>query len=416
MEKTFWDAAIVGGGAAGLAAGVMAARAGLRTVILEKQPRVGRKLMATGNGTCNITNMQADPNRYHGAQAEFVRPALAAFSPADTCSFFSSIGVECAARPDGRVYPICAQASAVLDCLRLELEASGVEELCGCAVNAIKQHNGGFALETEAGEVRAGQVLLCTGGAAAPGLGGGNQGYTLLYAFGHDRTPLFPSIVQVKADTQWIRALKGVRVEGAVAFQLNGSPCGREEGEILFTEYGLSGPAVMQISRCVGDWERKKQGQMEAVLDLLPAYSREQLRDMLTMRRDLPGRTLEDLLTGLLQKRLGQTVLRASGCLPLSRPAASLMDKELDAVAGCIKGWVIPVTGTQGFGGAQVTAGGMNTALFDSETMESRLAPGLYAAGEILDVDGDCGGFNLQWAWASAHAAVTAMARKGAGR
>ena len=416
MERTLWDLAIIGGGAAGLAAGVMAARKRLRSVILEKQPRVGRKLLATGNGTCNITNRGAEPRRYHGVRPDFVRPALDKFSPADTCAFFASIGVECAAREDGRVYPVCAQASAVLDCLRLELAACGVEEWCGCAVISIKQGENGFHLDTTVGELYARQVLVCAGGAAAPGLGGGNDGYTLLAGFGHDRTPLFPSIVQVKTDTAWVRSLKGVRVEGAVSFRLDGRECGQEEGEILFTEYGLSGPAVMQISRCVGDWERQKRGRMEAVLDLLPGYDEEWVRRQLAVRRELPGRTMENLLTGLLQKRLGQTVLRAVGCLPLSRPAASLMDKELAGVAACIKGWVIPVTGTQGFGGAQVTAGGMNTALFDPDTLESTLVPGLYAAGEVLDVDGDCGGFNLQWAWASAHAAVAAIAEKGVSR
>lgn len=412
MERTFWDVAIVGGGAAGLAAGVMAAREGMRTIVVEKQPRVGRKLLATGNGTCNITNQQAAPGRYHGTWADFVRPALEGFSPADACDFFASIGLECTVREDGRVYPLCAQASAVLDCLRLELAAAGAEERCGCGVLAIRRQGDGFRLETADEPIEAAQVLVCAGGAAAPGLGGGNDGYTLLAGFGHDRTPLFPSIVQVRTDTAWVRALKGVRVDGVVCFRLDGSDCAREEGELLFTEYGLSGPAVMQASRCVGDWERQKKGRMEAVLDLLPGYDRDRIRAMLLRRRELPGRLLEDLLTGLLQKRLGQTVLRAAGCVPLSRPAASLMDGELEKVLDHIKGWIIPVTGTQGFGGAQVTAGGMNTALFDPDTMESRLVPGLYAAGEVLDVDGDCGGFNLQWAWASAHAAVAAMARR----
>ena len=226
-----------------------------------------------------------------------------------------------------------------------------------------------------------------------------------------ERPLVFPSIVQIRTDTAFVKALKGVRVDGTAALRLDGRRLAAEAGEILFTEYGLSGPAVMQISRHAAAWEQEgRPGRLEAELDLLPTLSWEALADRLAQRRELPGRRLEDYFTGLLQKRLGQTVLRAAGCGPLTNPAASLTDKDVRRLASLVKGWRIAVTGTQGLAAAQVTAGGILTKDFDPATLESRRVKGLYAAGEVLDIDGDCGGFNLQWAWASAFAAARAMA------
>ena len=407
------DIAVVGGGAAGLAAASMVCRAAerpLSVAILEKAPRVGRKLLATGNGTCNISNRYASPTRYHGRRPDFTAPALSAFTAEDARAFFTSIGVECTERENGRLYPLCEQAGAVLDCLRLECQACGVQELCDTAVTAIRPAGKEFTLETSRGVLRAKRVLVVTGGAASPSLGGGADSYGLLTALGHTRTPLFPSIVQVRTDVQYVKAVKGVRVDATVSFVLNGKPLAEETGEVLFTEYGLSGPAVMQISRAVSDWERRRQGAMTAVLNLLPGMTGAELSDSLRRRIVMSGRTCGDLLTGLLQKRLGQTVLRSAGYGDLAEPVSSLTEGDRQRIADAITRWTIPVTGTQGMNGAQVTAGGIDTDGFDPRTMESRVVPGLYAAGEVLDIDGDCGGFNLQWAWASAYAAAKAMA------
>ncbi len=404
------DIAIVGGGASGLTAAVLSAQAGVKAVILEKAPRVGKKLLATGNGTCNLTNLAASPSHYHGEGASaFVRPILERYPLRHILSFFERIGLVCHVREDGRVYPRTAQASSVLDCLRLALLAAGAEEWTDCPAFSIEKTGEGFFLETARGMLRAQQVLVCTGGAAAPSLGGGTDGYTLLSRLGHTRTPLFPSIVQVKTDPDVVRPLKGIRLDASVAFRLDGRTLAEERGELLFTEYGLSGPAVMRASRPVGDWERKKRGRMTAVLDLLPEMGEDSLYQYLKERRHLSGRSLEEYFTGLLHKRVGQTLLRYAGLAPLSRPVSDLSDGQLVTLTKWIKRWVIPVTGTQGMGGAQVTAGGICLEEVNSTTLMSRKIPGLYMAGEILDVDGDCGGFNLHWAWASAHAAASAM-------
>lgn len=399
------DVAVIGGGAAGLCGAVMLARGGVgRVALFEKADRVGRKLLSTGNGTCNITNRDLTLSHYHGQAPAFARPALEVFGEAETRAFFQSVGVECVAEPDGRVYPRSRQAGSVLDCLRMACAESGAALHTGCGVTALKRQKDGFVLETPQGAFAARTVLAAAGGAAAPALGGGNDGYALLTALGHTRTPLFPSIVQLRTDTTFIKAVKGIRVEAGVTLAAPGQTFSRQ-GEVLFTEYGLSGPAVMAISRLAGDWERQKKGALTAHLDLLPDIPADRVPALLKARLSLAERETGDFLTGFLHKRVGQTLLRAAG-IPLTRPVASLTPAECDTVADLLKDWAIPVTGTQGFGGAQVTAGGIRTGEFDPVTLQSRLVPGLYAAGEVLDIDGDCGGYNLQWAWSSAAAAA----------
>lgn len=202
--------------------------------------------------------------------------ALKAFPPSAAVDFFTSIGVECRQRENGRIYPLCAQSGAVLDCLRLAAAASGAREECGGTVTAILPQKDGFLLKREEGDVPVRRVLVCAGGAASPALGGSADGYRLLTALGHTRTPLFPSIVQVKTAVDFVKAVKGVRVDAEVRFERDGREMARETGEVLFTEYGLSGPAVMQISRCVADWERRRTGEMAAVLNLLPEWTEEE--------------------------------------------------------------------------------------------------------------------------------------------
>ena len=407
-----YDCVVIGGGAAGLTAAVLlgqAAHGRRRVLLLEKAPRPGKKLLATGNGTCNLTNTGAAPARYHGCPA-LAGAALAAFSPADTMAFFTSLGVDCRVREDGRVYPYSEQAAAVLDALRLETAALGVELCCQRPATALQRTNTGWWVITAAGAVETKAALVCTGGAAAPALGGSAEAYGLLTDLGLAKTPLFPSIVQLRTDTALVRAVKGIRVDAGVELRLDGAVQAQNTGEVLFTDYGLSGPAVMQVSRVAGDWERRQRGTLTAVLDLLPDWKLPMLEKRIGVRSRLPGRTLEDLLTGLLHKRVGQTVLRAAGVLPLTRPADTLTPAECHRAAALCKGWELPVLGTKGFGGAQVTAGGINARQIDPQTMGLRGFPGLFAAGEVLDVDGDCGGFNLQFAFSSAYVAATAIA------
>ncbi|MBR3778767.1 MAG: aminoacetone oxidase family FAD-binding enzyme [Clostridia bacterium] len=405
-----YDVLVIGGGAAGLAASVFLGRAGQgrRILLIEKAPRVGKKLMATGNGTCNLTNVKASAADYHGAP-RLAQAALEAFSVAETIDFFTSIGVDCAVREDGKVYPLSEQAGAVLDALRLEAQALGVEIICDCKVTALKKQGNDWCVMCDNAKYVAEQVLVTVGGAAAPALGGSAEGYRLLTDLGCEKKPLFPSIVQIRTATDYVRAVKGIRVDAALTLRMDGRVAAQSRGEVLFADYGLSGPAVMFISRPVADWERQKRGEMVACLDLLPDWDSDTLCARIRQRSELKGRTLEDLLTGLLHKRVGQTILRVAEVLPLTREVETLTEDELKRITRTIKNWKLPVTGTQGFGGAQVTAGGIAATEIDPSTFAIKRLPGVYAAGEVLDVDGDCGGFNLQFAWSSAYVAAQAI-------
>ena len=402
---------VIGGGAAGLAAAIFAARrvGGEHVLVLEKQPRVGKKLLATGNGTCNLSNIQADVSHYHGVDPSFVKSALKQFSPDDARAFFHSVGLCTVVREDGRIYPLCAQASAVLDCLRMELDRLGVGVRCDTTVTALKPDRNGVTVETETASIRALVVLMAAGGAASASLGGSAEVYRLLTDLGHVKTPLFPAIVQIRTDRDAVKAVKGIRVDAALTLNLDGREVAASEGEILFADYGVSGPAAMLIGRAAADWERRKKGVMMLSLDVLPTLSAKELMCDLDGRcATNPSRTLEDLLTGLLQKRLAQTILKAAG-FALSATASSLSSSDKARIVNTLKNWSLPVTGSAGMNATQVTAGGLETRGFDARTMASKLVPHLYAAGEVLDIDGDCGGFNLQWAWSSAYAAATAM-------
>ncbi len=394
--------AVIGGGAAGMMAALTAAQAGADVLLLERQARVGRKLAATGNGRCNLSNRHASAQHYHGGDPAFVRPALEAFGVPETLSFFRSLGLLTVTEADGRIYPFSDTANSAVDVLRFACEAAGVRLLAGAAVTALRRQGRGFLLETEGESVRADRVIVACGGAAGGRLGGVRDGYALLRALGHSVTSLSPSLVQLKTDGN-VRALKGVRADAAVNLRKDGALLAQSRGEVQFTEYGLSGPAVFEISRGARPGT-------EAELDLLPLCSLEETEALLRDRvASLPALPASELTTGMLHNRLGRVLTQAAG-IPPTAELGRLTPAQLGAVAGLLKSWRMKVTGDLGFDSAQVTAGGADVSQFDPRTMESRLVPGLYAVGEVLDVDGDCGGYNLQWAWSSGRAAGKAAA------
>jgi predicted Rossmann fold flavoprotein len=413
-----YDTIIVGGGAAGLTAAVFLGRFSqkqntpFRIAILEKQGRVGKKLLSTGNGTCNISNENATLSRYHG-DVELAETVLSRFSPAHTVSFFESIGVSCVKREKGKYYPRAEQAAAVLTQLRLELDALGVEQICETVVNRLEKKKDHIAVFTDNSVFSAKTVLVATGGAAAPQLGGDVSGYGLFTDLGHHKTPLFPSIVQLRTDPQLVKAMKGMRVTATVTLEANGE-ARQDLDEVLFTDYGVSGPAVMQVSRVAADWERQKKGNCILSIDLFPDMDADKLFTLLQQRRQLKNRTLEEYLTGLLNKRVGQTALKAAG-FSLSQSVDTLTDADLKKLTKLLKKWEFPIIGTKGFSGAQVTAGGLDGKEFD-QWLQSRKVSGVFAAGELLNVDGDCGGFNLQFAFASAFTAANGIVKQLGGK
>lgn len=392
--------AVIGAGAGGMMAALTAAEDKQnRVVLLERQARPARKLMATGNGRCNLTNITASPRNYHGEDADFVRFALSEFPPEAALDFFKSIGLITVTEDGGRVYPLSNSANSVADVLRFALSAAGVELRAPWPVQSLARRGGGFLLRSEDGELAADAVIVACGGMAGEKLGGVRDGYELLGSLGHSRTALRPSLVQITTENTYPRALKGVKADCALTLRRGREVLFASCGEVLFTETGVSGPAAFDLSRAVstaGD------GKTELQIDLLRGFSESEAAELLRARRErAPAElTAGDILTGALHNRLGRMVVKYAG-VDGNRPIRELSDGDICAIARAAKRFTLPVRGTEGFGAAQVTAGGIRTGEFDPRTMGSGLVPGVYACGEVLDIDGDCGGFNLQWAWAS---------------
>ena len=383
---------IIGGGASGMAAALAAAEnPNAQVIVFERQARVGKKLLATGNGRCNLTNIHAAQGGYHGEDASFARPALEKFSPADTMQWFEKLGLYTVTEESGKVYPYSDQANSVVDVLRLAMVKDNIILRTGYEVKNVRSADGGFWIDDQFCD----RVIIACGGLAGTKLGGSMAGYKLLAKFGHKSTRLRPALVQLKTDWSGVTALKGIRANCAVQILRDGEIFSQSTGELQFTDYGISGPVVFEISRdvCYGP------GEWIARMDFLPHISKEQLTDELLRRQqsDLP---VEELLTGILHNRLGRVLTKAAGVKDKAF-VNQLTQPELEFVAQTVKSFDISLSEPMGMENAQVTAGGVLTDGFDPNTMQSKLVFGLYACGEVLDIDGDCGGYNLQWAWSS---------------
>ncbi|HWQ80192.1 MAG TPA: NAD(P)/FAD-dependent oxidoreductase [Anaerovoracaceae bacterium] len=391
---------VIGGGPSGMAAAISVARQGTGTVrLIEKNDILGRKLLATGNGRCNLTNTSCP-------DAETV------------LRFFDGLGLITRVEDEGRVYPYSEQASAVREVLISELEHLKVEILCGLEVKSIEKTDSGFRITADGNIFYTDAVILATGGKAGPQYGSTGDGYRFARAFGHSVVSIRPSLVQMVSGEPFFKSLKGVRAKGQAELLHGGrteehgqaayrgqaadfgskknseQAADREYGEIQFTEDGLSGICIFNLSR---DYVRGDIIRM----DFFPEYSEERLNQILTERaKALAGRSMTEFFTGMLHKKLIPVILPLLS-LEEEKKAASLSRAEIAGAVQLLKGWRIPVTGTKGWKEAQVTAGGVDLAEIDPRTMESHLAPGLYFAGELLNVDEKCGGYNLQWAWSS---------------
>ncbi len=387
---------IIGGGASGMAAAWAAAQnRGNQIILLERQARLGRKLLATGNGRCNLSNLHAQSRGFHGEQPEFASDALGAFPPEKVLQWFETLGLLTAVESSGRIYPYSDQANSVVDTLRFALDMPNVELVLGCEIQKVRKVGARFSLEAKEGTWLCDRVIIACGGLAGTKLGGSMAGYKLLQKLGHRVSALRPALVQLKSGWTGVQALKGVRCNCHVQILREGTLFRQSTGELQFTEYGLSGPVIFETSRdaCQGS------GLWQARLDFLPQLSEQDLLALLKARRNdrLPR---QELLTGILHNRLGKVLCKAAG-ITGEGTTSQIPDSTLEGVCQAAKGFSLELTEPLGMDSAQVTAGGVLTCQFDSATMESKLCPGLYACGEVLDIDGDCGGYNLQWAWAS---------------
>lgn len=386
-------------------AAITAARMGACVTMCERQQRPGRKLLATGNGRCNFTHMGDLSGHYHGEDPEFARLALGRFSVLHTLEFFNALGVCTRVEEDGRVFPLTDQASTILDVLRYETERVGVSVRLQAEVQSVRRQGASFLLRFAEGEEEADRVVVAAGGKAAPHLGGTDSGITLLKKLGHKAVSLFPALVPLKTEPHFGARVKGVKVIARARLEMAETSVEEKEGEILFTEYGLSGPPVIELSHRVNRAHQQHQP-VFLDLDFFPAWSTEELVRNLNDRFSLrPEDTLERSLLGLLHKRLIPVVLQQAGITsPLPR-AGQASPEASRRIAGLLKRWRFGITGPLSWNDAQVMGGGISTRDFSAESLESRLIKGLFAAGEVLDVTGDCGGYNLQWAWSSGHVA-----------
>jgi predicted Rossmann fold flavoprotein len=392
--------AIIGGGAAGMVAAIEAAHTNpqLNITIYERMDRVGKKLLATGNGRCNYTNMGACVDNYYGRTPEFVLNAFNEYTVDDTINFFNSLGIFPREEERGKLYPFSGQASAVLDALRNELERLGIT-VVRADIKSVRKTKKGFKLSDNGNDFFCDRLIMAAGGCASPSLGSNGSGFTLLEGLGHHITALAPALVQLKTPTDEIKALQGIKLEGTltVISRERDEVLGSDSGEILFTDYGISGPPVFQLSTLAARYNR-----LTASIDFMSEYPQHAVYDILEGRaRALSHLTMENYFVGLLNKRLGNIIARRAGIEKLSFPVSKLNKALLWNITALIKDFRLEITGTKGFANAQVTAGGVLTSEFSPYTMESKICKGLYCAGEIYDIFGDCGGYNLQWAWSS---------------
>ena len=389
---------IIGGGAAGLSAAIAAARLGVAVTLLEADARVGRKILATGNGRCNLTNLSASPSAFN--HPDFVEPILGKYSCEVIRAFFGDVGVLTRADDEGRVYPVTNFAGSVLDALRLECAHLGVEVRCGFEAVSISAGSGftGFEVSSaDAVKVRAQAVVVTTGG-----------GGSLLADIGHGMVERAPVLGPIRTDVEPIRGLSGVRVRCAATLLMGarddntgGDAVATERGELLFRDYGVSGIMIFDLSRYI------EPGCVISI-DFFPEIAHEEFQAMIWQRCEtLRWRTADTLFAGMLHDRLARAILRAGG-VSSDTPVEKLPQARLAAL---LKDFRLGVSGIGDASQAQVTRGGGSVLEFDPNTLASRHADGLFAAGEVLDIDGRSGGFNLHWAWASGIVAGQAAAR-----
>lgn len=391
---------VVGGGASGMAAAIMAARQEADVMILEHMDRVGKKLLATGNGKCNLTNLSVRSDCYHSSYPDFPMKVLDLFSVRDTLLFFEELGL-LTKNKNGYIYPNSEQATAVLDLLRIELNRRKIPVVLNCQIRQLKKKAGKtFTIRTSEGDFFSDFLILATGSMAAPGTGSDGSGYQLAQGFGHRIIPPLPALVQLRCEGKYFKHLAGVRCLAKVTLYSDGERLCEDSGELQLTDYGISGIPTFQVSH----WAAKRlaaKKEVKAVLDFMPDKNREALSSFLIQRaRQLPDMKCQDFLTGVLHKKLAFVLFKLAN-IPAEQLAGEVKDSSWRRLANQIKSWEVAVTATNSYEQAQVCCGGVDTRELIPETLESRLVPDLYLIGELLDVDGICGGYNLQWAWST---------------
>lgn len=401
MNKQF-DVAIIGAGPAGIMAAITASGS-LSVVLIEKNEFVGRKILATGNGRCNITNRLADASRYHSGNLDIVGAVLAKFNQFETMKFFENLGIVLKEEDNGRIFPRTNQAQTVVDALSHELHESKVEVKTSAEARSIAKEKEGFKIVLKNGEaIISKKLILATGGKAAHHLGSSGDGLFWAKVLGHTITPTYPALVPIETIEAWPKEISGLRVEGKSTVTLDSDVISEKSGDILFTHFGLSAPAIMAHASQLAPHLGKD---LKVHLDLFPETTEKELDSMLAGIFEKSGKkALKNSLAGLIPNNLAPVILDLLA-MSHERKTAEVSKIDRFKIAKQLKDLTLTVKGLRSFKEAQITSGGIDLGEINLATLESKKIPGLYFAGEILDVYGDSGGFNLQWAWSSGHLA-----------
>lgn len=399
------EVTVIGGGAAGLMAAITAKKNGRDVVILERKDRILKKVLVTGNGRCNLSNVNATNENYFGIekQKQDINHILNNFLPTDVIDFFENkVGIICNEESRGKLYPLSGQAASIVDGLRFYAQNLGIPIYTDFYVTKVTKEMFEFKIFSEdKRQINSKKIILATGGISYPELGSNGSGYQIAENFGHSLTKLVPTIVQLKTEKHKIKGLRGIKLDTKVtAFGKNEDKFEKictYEGELLFTDYGISGNVVFNISFVFPLYK-----EVEFEVDFMPKFEYDELFKILKKRQEiLKNMTMEQYFNGMINKKLGQFLTKMSGIPKLSKNISELTDNEIKKICTILKKYKIKILDTNGFKNAQVTAGGIPLSEINLENLESKKTKGLYFAGEVMDVYGECGGFNLHWAWAS---------------
>lgn len=404
------DIAVVGGGAAGLVAAIMAARAGAKVLILEHNEVLGKKILATGNGKCNYTNKMQGVDKYYGQNPAFVAPVFEQFGLEETLQFFMGLGIYPKER-NGGYYPQSEQATAIRDVLLMELQHQRIGIVCGCGIRGIEKTPKGFVFHTKGGDFYATKCIMATGGKTLKKSGSDGSGFLYLERFGHHVIDLVPGLVGLKGKQSFFADIAGIRADAKIDLYIENAYVCSERGELQLTNYGISGIPVFQLSR-VAARALVEQKKVYATLNFVPFLEKEQCLSYFKKRfKKAKEKRMSEALIGFFPEKLIPVLLEEAG-IKAAKRSDKISEEELEALVDTAQGLRVDITDWNTFDTAQVTAGGVDTDEINAETMESKLCPGLYFAGEMVDIDGICGGYNLQWAWSSGAVAGMHAARE----
>ena len=391
--------AVIGGGAAGMMAAITAAREGVKVSILEHKDRIGKKILSTGNGRCNFTNTYQTPACYRSDNRDFAWNIIQKFNVEKTISFFKELGIYPKDR-NGYLYPYSDQAAAILEVLQIEIAKLDICVMTEINVLDIQPVKRGIRVTTDKKTITVDSVILACGSKAAPVTGSDGSGYQLAKLLGHRIVPVLPALVQLRCAEKFYKSISGVRVQGTVEIYADDISLASDTGEIQLTNYGISGIPVFQVSRYAAKAIYQKQS-VTAVLNFMPDMNKDEFLSFLQERITLcPHKTLDEFFTGIFPKKLCELWIRLSR-LPKEMRVSDLSGEQLEKLVLLIQHLRTHITETNAFEQAQICCGGVDTTEINPDTLESNYVPGIYFAGELLDVDGICGGYNLQWAWSS---------------